>query len=144
MSMTGDQSNDQGRPERLPWVALGIVAAMAVVAVTAYVVSERLDDDVRAARRRKPALRGTACVGIGRIGDALESGDRREVKEAIQEAEALAFRALDKGGIRFGEPERLALAMAIDLGSPSDKLSSRVESKLVRAEQACADLRDEA
>lgn len=68
------------------------------------------------------AISGTACGPLRRMEAALSKGETAELEAAVREAEDKAITALDSSGIRFGEPERLALRLgARDL----DTLSSR-------------------
>jgi len=116
-----NQQSIQGGRNRPPWIALSVVALVAIAIVVAFYVAQERDIQEREAREARREARileletGTACGALKQAEQALDSGNNGELRSAIQDAQREALRALDTSGVVFGEPERLALFLFEDL-----------------------------
>ena len=134
-----EDEETQGGSQRPPWVAFGIVATIALGIVVAYVFVEREQSEQLNLRRERRAElladRGTACRPLIRAAEKLDSGNEKAARVFILEAERMAIRALDRSGVAFGKPERLALFLAEDVraqirGERALKKGQRLDSAL--------------
>jgi hypothetical protein len=131
---------DQGRRDRLPWVALVIVAVVVIAVVIAYFVAQKTEEaheQQQAARRAALAPEiGTACPALRLANRAFDNGNVDDLRESIRNAEALAVEALQTSGVRFGRPEEMALYLgAEELTSPRSQ--ERIEKRLNVARESC-------
>ena len=136
----------QGGPQRPPWIAFSIVAAVALGIVVAFFIAEKQEAEQRQLLQEHRAAqlkaeRGTACHSLMRASEQLESGDRKGSRESILEAERKAIRALDTSGIAFGKPERLALFLAEELRAEDRGETSDETDRLEEAVDSCERLR---
>jgi hypothetical protein len=128
---------------RLPWIALAIIAIVAIGVVFAYFGAEKAEEaqkEEQVARREalKPES-GTACDPLLTASRAFESGDTDQLKASIEEAEELAVKALNTTGIKFGKPEEMALYLGSEeLGA--SKSQARIEERLGIASEFCTRL----
>jgi hypothetical protein len=135
------EQKNQGRQNRLPWIALALIAAVALAIIVSYFAAERVEQQqqgLQGARvgSRTPPERGTACSALADARRAFDSGDTDELKASIREARQLAVIALNTTGISFGKPEEMALFLG------SEELnSSAAEERFTRrldvARDAC-------
>ncbi len=149
--MSSSQS-DQGRPTRLPWIALAVISAVAVVVVFAYFGAEKAEqarrqerrEERREARAEQRAARipesGTACEAIANARKALRKGNEKVLRAVMREARQHAVEALNTTGIKFGKPERMALLLTEvdDLDSPASR--EQIERRLDVAGESCGKL----
>lgn len=146
--MSSSQS-DQGRPTRLPWIALAVIAAVAVGVVVAYFGAQRAEETQREAQQQERAARrealipesGTACQALRAARKAFNKGDEEVLGELVKDAEQLAIEALNTTGIKFGKPERMALYLGEieEIGSPTSR--ELVEQRLDVAGESCSELK---
>jgi glycosyltransferase involved in cell wall biosynthesis len=60
-------------------------------------------------RKQPTVIHGSACPPLRRALEFADLGQMREVRDALERAESVAFDALESSGIRFGRTERAAL-----------------------------------
>jgi hypothetical protein len=134
---------DQGRRDRLPWVALVIVAVVVIAVVIAYFVAQKTEEaheQQQAARRAALAPEvGTACEALRIASRAFDNDDVDELRDSIKDAEESAVKALQTSGIKFGKPEEMALYLGAEpLGSPRSQ--ERIDRRLDVARESCTRL----
>jgi hypothetical protein len=130
-----DPTDPGGSPT--PWVVAGIIGAVGIATVIAYAVAGGVTPQRDAP---EPPETGTACAPLSEAHAALEAGDTDRFEDAIAEARAIALRALDTSGVKFGAPERIGLQLGANDIEPSisetqrDRIVLKLESALSKCE----------
>jgi hypothetical protein len=135
---------DQGRHDRLPWIALTIIALVAIVVVIAYFGAEKAEEQRRAQQQEERAERraveeGTACDAIFAARRAFDDGAIDELRESIKAAERQAIIALNTSGIGFGRAEEMALYLGAE-ELRSERAQDRIDRRLDKAQESCVRL----
>ena len=125
--------------DRRPATSGRLAIGLGVVALLGFLVFLLLRPEGDDAPDAAPSPeRGTACSYLFQASEAFTEGDVPAFLARVDLAAAEAERALDRTGVRFGQPERLAL----ELQSYSDNEpfpTARLEALLDRARSACGD-----
>jgi hypothetical protein len=90
---------------------------------------------------RDPAIRGTACGNLERARASLADGDERLGITYLREARRQAVEALNRTGIRFGKPEKVALRLTNEpYQSRPEASKERIQQELVDVGETCEEL----
>jgi hypothetical protein len=132
------KQNNQGRQDRLPWIAFGLVLVIATTISVAYFVAQRQEQrqkEERLAERR--VVRGSTCAVLREASDALTNGDRDVLESSLKEAKSIAVEALNTTGVAFGQPEKEAIRLGNE-NLTSDEGLQQVEDRLATATESCS------
>lgn len=118
------------------FVALAIIGIATLVALTS--AREPPERGTRTEPSDEPAgiTRGAACDGLRKAAAGLEADDLEHFAQAIEDAGRTAFDALQRSGVVFGPPERVALELYLTLPEAASA-NRKVRALMTRGLRAC-------
>lgn len=133
---SGSTEAPSGRPRWFVAIILmGIVAASTAIALLA---DEQPDRDEAHAPHNVSVEHGSACRDLQTAAARLAADDREAFIEAVKRAGRTAEEALQRSGVTFGPPERLALELSFLVDGDRTGSQRRVQALLSAGVQACA------
>ena len=148
MEPAPSHDDDESRPPRVPAQrrsTLSIMLVLAVIVVASTVIAlmsgeapkEPASGQTREEGSGSEVVRGVACPGLREAATLMAVGDRGRSVQAIVRAGREAEDALQRDGVIFGRPERIALELRFLVTGEMVTSDARLTGLISKGVNAC-------
>lgn len=143
---TTESPSDEAPSERrstlfIVLVLVGIIAASTAIAFMSGEATRKPDpEQAQEVGSGSEIVRGVACPDLRAAAELLADGDRESSVQSIERAGREAEDALQRDGVVFGKPERVALELSFLVSREEATSDARLGELIARGVDACPSL----